>query len=131
MAERIRLHRERRSAGWDTIEEPLDLAAALERHGRHDRPIVVDCLTLWLSNLLAAGRDVDAETRTLINRLRSLAAPVVLVSNEIGLGIVPGTPLGRAFRDHAGRVNQRIAAAADRVVFVAAGIPFTLKDSAS
>jgi adenosylcobinamide kinase / adenosylcobinamide-phosphate guanylyltransferase len=131
MAERIRKHRERRGAGWQTVEEPLDLAVALGHHASADRPILVDCLTLWLSNLMAADRDVGGETRMLAAGLGGLPGPVVLVSNEVGLGLVPSTPLGRAFRDHAGHVNQRIAAAADRVVFVAAGIPFTLKDSAA
>ena len=128
MAERIRAHRERRGAGWETIEAPLDLAGALERHASADRPVLVDCLTLWLSNLMAAGRDIEAETGTLIERLGALPCPVVLVSNEVGLGLVPTTALGRAFRDHAGRLNQRVAAAADRVIFVAAGLPLTLKD---
>jgi adenosylcobinamide kinase/adenosylcobinamide-phosphate guanylyltransferase len=130
MAERILEHRRRRGMGWQTVEEPLDLADALERHAGADRPVLVDCLTLWLGNLLAAGRDPEAETQTLTGRLHTLPCPVVLVSNEVGLGIVPVTPLGRAFRDHAGRLNQRVAAAADRVIFVAAGLPLTLKDSA-
>ena len=128
MAERVRAHRERRGAGWETIEEPLDLAGALERHASADPPVLVDCLTLWLSNLMAAGRDIEAETRRLIERLGAMPCPLVLVSNEVGLGLVPTTPLGRAFRDHAGRLNQRVAAAADRVIFVAAGLPLTLKD---
>jgi adenosylcobinamide kinase/adenosylcobinamide-phosphate guanylyltransferase len=128
MAERIRKHRERRGPGWETVEEPLDVAAALARNASADRPILVDCLTLWLSNLIATDRDVEAETRALTDRLSGLPMPVVLVSNELGLGIVPATPLGRAFRDHAGRLNQHIAAAADCVVFVAAGLPLTLKE---
>ena len=128
MAERIRAHRERRGAGWETVEEPLDLAGALEQHAGADRPVLIDCLTLWLSNLMADGRDVEAETRTLIERLGAMPCPLVLVSNEVGLGLVPATPLGRAFRDNAGRLNQRVAAAADRVIFVAAGLPMTLKD---
>jgi adenosylcobinamide kinase/adenosylcobinamide-phosphate guanylyltransferase len=104
------------------------VAGTLARNASADRPILVDCLTLWLSNLMAAGRDVDNETRLLADRLNALPGPVVLVSNEVGLGIVPATLLGRAFRDHAGRLNQQIAAAADRVVFVAAGLPLTLKE---
>jgi adenosylcobinamide kinase / adenosylcobinamide-phosphate guanylyltransferase len=129
MAARIREHRRRRGMGWETVEEPLDLAGALERHTGADRAVLVDCLTLWLSNLMAAERDVEAETQRLIERLGALPCPLVLVSNEVGLGIVPVTPLGRAFRDHAGRLNQRVAAAADRVIFVAAGLPLTLKDA--
>jgi adenosylcobinamide kinase / adenosylcobinamide-phosphate guanylyltransferase len=128
MAERIRLHRARRGDGWDTVEEPLDLTAALVRVADSGRPILVDCLTLWLSNLMAADRPIEDEAAALVGCLPALPAPVVFVSNEVGLGIVPAAPLGRAFRDHAGRLNQVIAAAADRVVFLAAGLPLTLKD---
>ena len=131
MADRIRRHRQRRGAGWTTVEEPLALAPALARCARRDRPVLVDCLTLWLSNLMAHGREIEAETGTLIERLGALPCPLVLVSNEVGLGLVPTTELGRAFRDHAGRLNQRVAAAADRVIFVAAGLPMTLKDKPS
>lgn len=130
MAERIRLHRARRGAGWETVEEPLDLPQAISRHACPQRPVLVDCLTLWLGNLMGAGRDVDAATTALLAALAAAAGPVVLVSNEVGLGIVPATPLGRAFRDHAGRLNQAVAAAADRVVLVAAGLPLILKDTA-
>lgn len=128
MTERIRQHRMRRGAGWDTVEEPLDLAATLARIADAGRPILVDCLTLWLTNLMAAERPIDDEAAALVRCLPLLPAPVVFVSNEVGLGIVPATPLGRAFRDHAGRLNQQVAAAADRVVFLAAGLPLTLKD---
>lgn len=130
MAERIRRHRERRGARWTTVEEPLDLAGALGRNTAPRRPILVDCLTLWLSNIMAAGFDVSAETEALTQGLYRLPGPVVLVSNEVGLGIVPGTELGRLFRDHAGRLNQTIARISDRVVFVAAGLPLILKDNA-
>ena len=130
MAERIRLHRARRGPGWETVEEPIELPAAIMRHARAGRPVLVDCLTLWLSNLMGAGREVDVATAALIATLATAAGPVVLVSNEVGLGIVPPTPLGRAFRDHAGRLNQAIADEASRVVFVAAGLPLILKDTA-
>lgn len=130
MAERIRLHRARRGAGWETVEEPLDLPQAISRHARPQRPMLVDCLTLWLGNLMGAGRDIDAATAALLAALAAAKGVVVLVSNEVGLGIVPATPLGRAFRDHAGRLNQAVAAAADRVVLVAAGLPLILKDTA-
>ena len=130
MAERIRLHRARRDARWATVEEPRALRERLAREARADRPILVDCLTLWLSNLLEAGRDVAAESAALVATLPLLAGPAVLVANEVGLGIVPETPLARAFRDHAGRLNQTIAAHADRVVFIAAGLPLMLKDQA-
>lgn len=130
MAERIRLHRARRGPGWETVEEPLELPEALARCARPGRPILVDCLTLWLGNLMGAGRDIDAATASLLAALAGAAGPVVLVSNEVGLGIVPATPLGRAFRDHAGRLNQAVAASATFVVFIAAGLPLILKDTA-
>jgi adenosylcobinamide kinase/adenosylcobinamide-phosphate guanylyltransferase len=128
MAERIRRHRERRGAGWDTAEEPLALAPALAALARPERPILVDCLTLWLSNLMQAERDVAAETTGLAEALPGLAGPVVFVSNEVGLGIVPENDMARAFRDHAGRLHQAVAARAGLVVFMAAGLPLTLKD---
>jgi adenosylcobinamide kinase/adenosylcobinamide-phosphate guanylyltransferase len=92
-------------------------------------PVLVDCLTLWLANLMAAGREPEAETAGLIDALDRRAAPAVLVSNEVGLGIVPDNALARAFRDAAGRLNQRIAARAERVIFVAAGLPLVLKET--
>jgi adenosylcobinamide kinase/adenosylcobinamide-phosphate guanylyltransferase len=128
MAERIRLHRDRRGALWDTLEEPLELAATLHRVLDPARPVLVDCLTLWISNLMHAGRDVEAETAALCAVLAKPAGPVVLVSNEVGLGLVPDNRLAREFRDHQGRVNQRVAQACSRVVFVAAGLPLFLKD---
>jgi adenosylcobinamide kinase/adenosylcobinamide-phosphate guanylyltransferase len=127
MTLRIAHHRARRGAAWTTIEEPLDVVGAVVRAAAPDRPILVDCLTLWLANLMAVGRDIAAETAALTAALNGLAGPVVLVSNEVGLGLVPETPLGRAFRDEAGRLNQAVAAAAGRVVFVAAGLPLVLK----
>jgi adenosylcobinamide kinase / adenosylcobinamide-phosphate guanylyltransferase len=130
MRARIRHHRARRGARWTTREAPLDLAAALVELARPERPVLVDCLTLWLSNLLIAGRDVDAATAGLLATLPRLAGPVVLVANEVGLGIVPDNALARAFRDHAGRLNQAVAAEAQRVVLVAAGLPLVLKDIA-
>ncbi|MGE4281565.1 MAG: bifunctional adenosylcobinamide kinase/adenosylcobinamide-phosphate guanylyltransferase [Magnetospirillum sp.] len=128
MAERIRLHTARRGPMWSTIEEPLDLAAALDGHLDPTRPILVDCLTLWISNLMHHGRDVDHETDALCEVLQAARGDVVLVSNEVGMGLVPETKMGRQFRDHQGRVNQRVAQACRRVVFVAAGLPLVLKD---
>ena len=129
MAERIRIHRARRGAGWETLEEPLDLAGAISRNARPEQPILVDCLTLWLGNLMGADHDVNAAIGDLLAVLARPPGPVVLVSNEVGFGIVPATPLGRAFRDHAGRLNQAVAANAERVVLVAAGLPLMLKDT--
>jgi len=128
MAERIAAHRARRGSFWRTVEAPLALAAAIAAHAETDRPILVDCLTLWLSNLLLAGKQADEEAGALCSALRKAAGMVVLVSNEVGMGLVPETLLGRRFRDAAGRLNQDVAALADRVVFVAAGLPLVLKE---
>ncbi len=124
MRERIAHHRDRRGADWHTLDAPLDLLGAI---GGLPGAALIDCLTLWLSNVMFAGRDVEAESERLLAALGSAPGPLVVVSNEVGLGIVPETPLGRAFRDAQGRLNQRVAAAADRVVFMAAGLPLSLK----
>ena len=127
MAERIARHKARRGGRWRTVEEPLDLPAALADEAGPGRAVLVDCLTLWLANLMAAGRDPEAERDRLLAALSGLAGPVVLVSNEVGLGIVPEPAVARAFRDHAGRLNQALAAAAATVIFMVAGLPMTLK----
>jgi len=127
MAERIAAHRARRGSFWHTVEAPLMLAPVIASEARDGSPLLIDCLTLWLTNLLLAGKPVDEGTAGLCAALRLAAGPVVLVANEVGMGLVPGTPLGRQFRDAAGRVNQEVAALADRVVFVAAGLPLALK----
>ena len=130
MGERIARHRARRGEGWTTVEAPLDLAAALRTHAPGAPGVLVDCLTVWLGNLMHAGRDIDREARSLLESLAVTPvppAPVVLVANEVGLGVVPENPMARAFRDHAGRLNQAVAARADRVVLVTAGIPLVLK----
>ena len=127
MAERIRLHRERRGPRWETVEEPLDLAGALRRVSTAEGAVLVDCLTLWLSNLLGAERDVAAETERLVGALPALPGPVVLVSNEVGLGVVPVGALARRFVDLAGRLHQEVARVADSVVFMAAGLPLHMK----
>lgn len=127
MAARIRHHRDRRGPFWTTVEEPLHLAHAIETHALPGRPILVDCLTLWISNLMLEGRSIDAEAGRLIATLEETAVPVVLVANEVGQGIVPDNALARAFRDHAGRLNQRVAAVAERVVMMVAGLPMVLK----
>jgi adenosylcobinamide kinase/adenosylcobinamide-phosphate guanylyltransferase len=127
MAARIAAHRARRGPFWQTIEAPLLLAPAVAE-ARTDRPLLVDCLTLWLSNLFCAGRAIEDEAAALAASLRAAAGPVVLVANEVGMGLVPQTPLGRLFRDAAGRLNQDMAALANRVAFVAAGLPMILKE---
>lgn len=127
MAGRVQTHRNRRDTRWRTVEEPLDLAGALPRLAAPGTAVLIDCLTLWLSNLLGAGRDVAREIDTLAATLDHLSGPVVFVSNEVGLGIVPDNPLARAFRDHAGRLHQTVAARADQVFFVVAGIAMTVK----
>jgi adenosylcobinamide kinase/adenosylcobinamide-phosphate guanylyltransferase len=129
MVARIAAHRARRSNFWRTVEAPLTLAAVIAAETAPDRPLLIDCLTLWLSNLLLAGKCIEAETARLAAALREAAGPIVLVANEVGLGLVPETPLGRRFRDEAGRLNQEIAGLADRVVFIAAGLPLMLKGS--
>ncbi len=126
MRERIRHHKRRRSAGWMDHETPLELADTLANRTA-ELPTLVDCLTLWTSNLMHAGRPVSDATDALLSAIAKRVAPCVMVSNEVGLGIVPENALARAFRDEAGRLNQKIAAAADKVIFVAAGLPLTLK----
>ncbi len=126
MRTRIVHHQARRAQGWITLETPLDLAEAL---AAQKHPMLVDCLTLWLTNVMLAGRDVGAESAKLLAAATSAAAPVVFVSNEVGLGIVPDNALARAFRDHAGRLNQEFARISNRVVFMTAGLPMVLKDA--
>ena len=127
MENRIAIHRERRGPEWQTIEEPLDLVGALTLHAAEDRFVLVDCLTLWLTNLMMAERDIGAETARLVAMLPDLAGPVVFVSNEVGLGIVPENRMAREFRDHAGFLHQAVAAVADEVYFMAAGLPLKMK----
>ncbi|PKO83544.1 MAG: bifunctional adenosylcobinamide kinase/adenosylcobinamide-phosphate guanylyltransferase [Betaproteobacteria bacterium HGW-Betaproteobacteria-11] len=130
MAQRIAHHQRRRPANWRLIEEPRHLAASLAREAGEGRCLLVDCLTLWLSNLLLAdaeGKVLAAETANLIETLPRLPGRVILVSNEVGLGIVPLGEINRRFVDEAGRLHQRIATVARRVTFVAAGLPLELK----
>ena len=127
MVERIVKHKAERGPGWSTIEAPLDLVAALGRLAPQSEVCVVDCLTLWLSNLMHFERDVEAETERLCETITNMLIPVILVSNEVGLGIVPEAPLGRTFRDAQGRLNQAVARVCDRVEFIAAGLPLILK----
>jgi len=123
---RVERHRLDRGPFWTTVEEPLDLPGVL-RAAPDGAPVLVECLTLWLSNLMEAGRDVAVATDALVDALAGSRGLVVLVSNEVGWGIVPDNALARAFRDEAGRLNRRVASVVDRVELVVAGIPMTVK----
>jgi len=127
MAERIALHRTRRGDDWQTIEAPHDLPAALAAAAA-GAPVLVDCMTLWLSNRMLAGADMEAEAARLETALDDRRGVAVLVSNEVRFGIVPDNALARRFRDLQGRLNQRLAARADRVVLVVAGLPVVVKE---
>lgn len=127
MAERIAHHAARRGPGWVTREVPLALADLIGAEAANPQPMLVDCLTLWLSNVMLSGRDAATERARLLGALEAAAGPIVLVSNEVGLGIVPDNALARAFRDEQGRLNASVAALADHVVLMAAGLPLTLK----
>lgn len=127
MAARIATHQARRGAHWTLHEEPLAVADTLARITAPDRAVLVDCLTLWLTNLMVAERDLAAETDGLVTALAACRGPVVLVSNEVGQGVVPMNAMARAFVDATGALHQRLAAIADRVDLVAAGLPLTLK----
>ncbi|MBD8875704.1 bifunctional adenosylcobinamide kinase/adenosylcobinamide-phosphate guanylyltransferase [Roseibium polysiphoniae] len=129
MHERVAQHRAQRGEHWRTLEEELDLAGVLDCEAGPETVILIDCLTLWLNNLIYRERDVATETARLAEALRHLKGPCVLVSNEVGMGIVPDNPLARSFRDLQGRLNQDIAAVVRQVIFVAAGLPLILKPS--
>ncbi len=131
MAAKIARHRARRGPDWRTIEAPLDLAGTLRGIARPDSAILVDCLTLWLSNHLLMESDLDCEIADLAVALRECSGSVLVVANELGLGIVPENALARRFREAAGRLNQAVAEIAQRVVFVAAGLPLILKSERS
>ncbi len=125
MRDRIAAHRDRRDGRWQTVEVPLHLPAALDAAGSD--PVLVDCLTLWLTNLLLGEHDIEQAMSALMDALARRRAPTVLVGSEVGLGIVPENALARRFRDEAGLLHQRVAAMADRVVLVVAGLPLVLK----
>jgi len=128
MRARVARHRaERAGDGWRTIEETMDLSGVLRREAAADRVLLVDCLTLWLTNHLLAGSDIGSEIDALVDAVTAPAGRLVLVANEVGFGIVPENRLARQFRDHAGRLNQRIAAVADEVTLVVAGLPVAVK----
>jgi adenosylcobinamide kinase/adenosylcobinamide-phosphate guanylyltransferase len=130
MAARIQRHRRRRPSDWETAEVPLELAAWYAREGHRYRTIVLDCVTLWLSNLVgsqASEADIDKRVTQLLGSMHRTKAKNVIVSNELGMGLVPVEPDARLFRDIAGRVNQQIAAEADEVYFVLSGVPLRIK----
>ena len=127
MAERIARHKAERDKSWETIEQPISVRSAIRNAARPDRIVLVDCLTLWISNLMAEGRDIQIEVQGLVGTLQIAAGPVIIISNEVGLGIVPDNPLARGFRDNLGRANQAVAAASDCTVLMTAGIPLVLK----
>lgn len=124
MRARIALHRERRPRGWITQDVPLDLPQAV---AAASGPVLVDCLTLWLTNLILSEADIEAAAASLVAACAAAPGPLVLVGNEVGLGIVPDNALARRFRDEAGRLHQRLAQAADAVIFMVAGLPMTVK----
>lgn len=126
MKERIAHHMQRREGNWQTLEAPLDLIKTLD--GVPDgAPVLIDCLTLWLTNVMLAEHDVEAEAKRLAEHLSKPRGPWYVVSNEVGLGIVPDNALSRRFRDAAGRLNQSVAARADSVLFMVAGLPMRVK----
>jgi adenosylcobinamide kinase/adenosylcobinamide-phosphate guanylyltransferase len=130
MATRIQHHRKRRGAAWDTYEEPLAIADLLVKLNERYQIVLLDCLTLWLSNVIAHtnGDDaVNSRSDALVAAIKSFDGSSIIVSNEVGLGIVPDNPLARRFRDFAGMLNQKMAQAADEVYFTAAGIPMKIK----
>lgn len=126
MRDRIARHRADRDASWRTIEAPVELPRAIRDHGAGDHVLLVDCLTLWLSNLLLADADMEAAAAALEEAVAAATAPVILVANEVGFGIVPDNALARRFRDAAGLLNQRLAAACDATDLVVAGIPLRI-----
>ena len=128
MAQRISRHKEQRGDAWECLEEPVDLAGAIRGITSAPPVVVIDCLTLWISNLLLQHPDTySSRIDSFYAALETCGFPVIMVSNEVGLGIVPGDPLARQFRDVAGRVHQRTARICDTVFFISAGIPVKLK----
>ncbi len=127
MTKRIAAHVARRGPDWRTVEEPLDLAGAILDADKDDSFILVDCITLWLTNVLLGEHDLASHTDRLLEVVSGCAGPIVLVSNEVGLGIVPENALARRFRDEAGVLNQKLAQVAEGVVLVTAGLPLQLK----
>jgi len=124
---RIERHRSERAEQWQLVEEELALIPVLRKHALAGQTVLIDCLTLWLSNLIFAGRNIEQEVERLCELLPTLAGHVILIANEVGMGLVPDNPEGRVFRDTQGRLNQQLAAIADRVEFIVAGLTICLK----
>jgi adenosylcobinamide kinase/adenosylcobinamide-phosphate guanylyltransferase len=129
MKARIAAHKSSRPATWDTLEEPIDLVTALGPVADSYDTVLIDCLTLWVSNLLIGGQEIPSRARELLELYQKGTASWIVVSNEVGLGVVPPTELGRAYADELGRVNQMVAAEADAVVLMVAGISVNVKGS--
>lgn len=130
MNHRVRKHQAERSHDWTTLEVPIHVAEAIEKHSPDADVILVDCLTLWMSNLMMENLpeiQIEEHIRSLVDSLKASFCPVVLVSNEVGCGIVPDNALARLFRDMVGTVNQKVAACATRVIWTVAGIPTEIK----
>ena len=127
MRDRIARHRDDRGDGWETHEEPLALAETILAVARPDRAVLVDCLTLWVTNLMLEERDMGVAFAKLAKAIEAASGRIVFVSNEVGLGIVPDNRMARAFRDHAGRLHQQVAAIVPQVYFIAAGLPLKMK----
>ena len=130
MKERIATHQRSRSGRWHLVEAPLNLIETLQETAQPGRFILIDCITLWLANMLIAEKDCAAEVARLLPVVQQSPARLVIVSNEVGLSIVPDNPMSRKFRDEQGRANQKIAAICEEVIFIAAGLPLRLKPQA-
>lgn len=127
MKERVQKHRSRRCSDWLNIEEPVNILAKLEHHNSANKIVLVDCLTVWLANLMEYRLDIEKQIAALVEGLGKLQMDTVFVASEVGLGIIPENRIAREFSDHAGLLNQKIASIADNVFFVAAGLPLKLK----
>ncbi|WP_420548419.1 bifunctional adenosylcobinamide kinase/adenosylcobinamide-phosphate guanylyltransferase [Curvivirga sp.] len=129
MQDRVKRHQDERDETWMTLEAPLELSTIIRMHAQADRILLVDCLTLWLSNHMLAEHDLEVKRKDLIEAIQEAKGHLVFVSNEVGLSIVPDNKLGRQFRDESGWMNQQVASVSDIVTFVAAGLPLVMKDS--
>lgn len=127
MRERIARHKDERAQGWDTIEEPLEISLVLSELDSKYDSVLLDCMTLWITNLMCASEDIGAKVSALLGALAEVKAEVIVVTNEVGLGIVPSNKMAREFRDHAGAANKAVAALADKVIMTVSGIPVQIK----